>query len=102
MKSDHIKISVGSGDLVNVNRIIIQKGIEKQVVLYWYHSRGRVIASEYWAKIYLVLDAIRMNRTDGALVRVMSPVGDSQDAAERQAIGFVKELFPLLEPHLPA
>ncbi len=102
MKSDHITIPVGAGDLIEVNKVMIEKGIEKQVVLYWYQSRGRVIASEYWAKIYLVLDAIGMNRTDGALVRVISPVVDSERMAEQQAVDFVKELYPLLGRHLPA
>src|SRR5262245_12164594 len=57
-----------------VNRYLIQKGLERQLVLYWYQSRGRVIASEYWGKFYLIADAVRLNRTDGALVRVISPV----------------------------
>ena len=98
----HISIPVGAGDPIEVNRYVIQKGTKKQVVLYWYHSRGRVVASEYWAKIYLVLDAIRMNRTDGALVRVISPVAGSEEMAEQRAVDFVKELFPLLGRHLPA
>jgi hypothetical protein len=60
-----------------------------------------VIASEYWAKIYLVIDAIRMSRTDGALVRVISPVVDSEKTAELYAEDFVKDLLPLLNRHLP-
>lgn len=90
---------------IDVNRFLIQKGIDQQVVLYWYQSHGRVIASEYWGKIYLVLDAIWMNRTDGALVRVLSPVASGEDgaeaAAERRAVEFVRFLFPLLSGYLP-
>jgi EpsI family protein len=71
------------------------------VVIYWYQSHGRVVASEYWGKIYLVLDAIRMNRTDGALVRVIAPIVTSEDQAERAAVGFAQALFPLLDRYLP-
>jgi exosortase D (VPLPA-CTERM-specific) len=101
VKSDRIVIPVTAGESIEVNRYVIQKGLEKQVVLYWYQSHGRVIASEYWAKIYLVMDAIRMNRTDGAFVRVISPVLNSEKTAERHAVNFIRDLFPLLNRHLP-
>ena len=68
---------------VTMNRIVIQKGLDRQVVLYWYQSHGRVVASEYWGKIYTVLDAIRLNRTDAAMVRVMSAVPDRDDEGLR-------------------
>jgi EpsI family protein len=90
---------------VEVNSFVIEKGIERQAVLYWYQSRGRIVASEYWGKIYSVLDAMRYNRTDGAMVRVVLPiVGSEADAgavAERRAVGFVQQLFPVLSEHLP-
>ncbi len=91
---------------VAVNRVLIQKGVDRQVVLYWYQSHGRVTASEYWGKIYTVLDAIRLNRTDAAMVRVISPVADgsspaSQAASERAATDFAAALFPLLNRFLP-
>lgn len=101
VKSGRVVIPVAGGASIEVNRYVIQKGLEKQVVLYWYQSHGRVIASEYWAKIYLVIDAIRMNRTDGALVRVISAVRDSESIAEQHAIDFVKVVFPQLDRHLP-
>jgi EpsI family protein len=72
------------------------------VVLYWYQSHGRIIASEYWAKIYLTLDAIRLNRTDGALVRVITPIRGSEADAEQEAVAFVKTLYPLLGRYLPS
>ncbi len=71
------------------------------MVLYWYQSHGRVVASEYWGKVYTVLDAIRLNRTDAAMVRVISPVdapGDEPEAlAEKTVVGFAQAMFPLLE-----
>lgn len=86
-----------------VNRYIIQKGTDRQVVLYWYQAHDRVVASEYSAKYYLIRDAVTMNRTDGALVRVMAPYsGDNEAAAEQQVVDFVKAIFPLLGEYVPA
>jgi EpsI family protein len=105
VKRGHIRISVDGNAQIEINQIIIQKGMDKQVVLYWYQSHGRVIASEYWGKIYTVIDALRTNRTDAALVRVICPVSGSGSAAEvsaeQSAQGFVKALFPLLNQFLP-
>jgi EpsI family protein len=86
-----------------VNRYVIEKGVDRQLVLYWYQSHGRVVASEYWGKFYLVRDAVRLNRTDGALVRIIAPIADEggELAAEKSAVGFAKALFPLLGNYLP-
>jgi EpsI family protein len=91
-------------DAIEVNRVVIAKGLAKQIVIYWYQSHGRVIASEYWGKIYAVLDAVQTNRTDSALVRVMSPVGaleNDESASERAAVDFVISIFPRLNQYLP-
>jgi EpsI family protein len=88
-----------------VNRFVIRKGTERQVVLYWYQSHGRVVASEYWSKMYLVFDAVRSHRSDAALVRVISPVLPDEDgtsAAVRRVTEFVQALFAPLEGHLPS
>jgi EpsI family protein len=103
------EVVVPSGDgtarSVRVNRVVIEKGLERQLVYYWYQSQGRVVASEYWGKFYSVVDAVRHNRTDGALVRVMLVVpGPSSDAlaeSDRKALDFVSTLFPLLSNYLP-
>jgi EpsI family protein len=95
----------GAPRQIEINELVIEKGLDRQIVQYWYQSRDRVVASEYWGKVYLVADAIRHNRTDGALVRVMVPVeGRSAQAiseARAQAAAFVQALFPHLERHLP-
>ena len=97
-----ISIPVEGRDPIEVNRIVISKGLDQQLVLYWYQSHGRVVASEYWGKIYTVLDALRTNRTDAALVRVICPVGGAAEAkAEREAVRFVQSFFPLLDDYLP-
>ncbi len=106
VKRDHITVPIEGKGPIEINRIVIAKGLDKQVVLYWYQSHGRVVASEYWGKIYTVLDAARTNRTDAALVRVICPVAgtnvESEVFAERQAVEFVKAMFPLLDRYLPA
>jgi exosortase D (VPLPA-CTERM-specific) len=101
ISSGETQIAVGSGDAVKVNRYLIQKGRERQMVLYWYQSHGRIVANEYWAKLYLIVDAIRMNRTDGALVRVVTPITDSEAKAEQQVVDFAQTLLPLLDRHFP-
>jgi EpsI family protein len=90
---------------LTVNRFVIQKGLERQLVLYWYQGRGRVVGNEYMSKIYLVLDAARYNRTDAAIVRVVVPVAgttaEAEAAAERSALDFVAELMTPLGKFLP-
>jgi EpsI family protein len=84
-----------------VNRFVIQKGLERQVVLYWYQSHGRVIASEYMGKAYLVIDALRLNRTDGGLVRIITPVTGSVAEAHDRALAFANATFSHLGRFLP-
>lgn len=95
----------GAGRDITVNRYIVQKGLDRQLVLYWYQSHGRVVASEYTSKLLLINDAIRLNRTDGSLVRVIAPIPVSADddgaAAEQLAESFVRVLFPQLHSYLP-
>lgn len=103
IESGLLQIALADGRTVTVNRYIIGKGEARQFVLYWYQAHGRIIASEYWAKIYLVADAIRMNRSDGALVRVITPVAPSEGAevASERALGFAKEVLSRLDSFVP-
>jgi EpsI family protein len=91
---------------ISVNRYLIQKGVDRQLVLYWYQSHGRVVASEYWSKFFLIRDAVRINRTDAALVRVVVPIASNDDVSEARAqtqgVDFVKLLFPHLDKYLPS
>jgi EpsI family protein len=88
-----------------INRYLIQKGLDRQLVLYWYQSHGRIVASEYWSRFYLMTDAARLNRTDGAIVRVIAPLKDETEDAETRAeqngLRFVKGLLPHLNQFLP-
>jgi EpsI family protein len=88
------------GRRVPVNQYIIQKGIDQQVVLYWYQGRGRVVANEYANKALLMWDAATLQRTNGGLVRVMSPIVPGRDAAADVA-AFATALLPRLQRVMP-
>lgn len=103
LDSGELAVDVGSADPITVNRYVVAHGEDRSVVLYWYQSRDRVMASEYKAKFWTIADAIRLNRTDTALVRVVVPVIDRDEAAAtRTAVDFVKSFFGVLHRYLPA
>jgi EpsI family protein len=86
-----------------VNRYVISKGNARQLVLYWFWAHSRGVASEYWAKYYLVKDSITMNRSDGALVRFVTPMypGESPNAAQQRLLPFTSAVVPLLNKYIP-
>ena len=88
---------------IEVARYVIQKGLDRALVLYWYQSHGRVIAGDYRAKIFSIIDAVRLNRTDAALVRIVTPILDNETetASETRASAFVQSIFPLTGRYLP-
>lgn len=103
IESKRIRLTWPDGRSFPVNEYIIGRGLDRQVAIYWYQAHGRAVASEYWAKFYLVADAIRMNRSDGALVRVLTPVrsGESLESARTRAREFTTLLLPHLDRHIP-
>ncbi len=103
LQAGRTTIAAGTSGVVEVNRYVIQKGEDRQVALYWYQGRGRTVASEYWSKTFLVWDAALRHRTDGALVRVLSPVarGEDASAAGHRAEAFAADVFPLLSRFVP-
>jgi EpsI family protein len=107
LSDSKVTIDVGQGvghdAPITVNRYIIASGEQRSLVLYWYQSRDRAVAGEFEAKFWVMADAIRYNRTDTALVRVIVPVIDKdEDLAERQATDFVQSFYPTLRQHLPS
>jgi EpsI family protein len=101
VQSGYIKISIPGGRQIVVNEYVIQQGSDKQLVFYWYQGRGRVIASEYSGKFWMVADAISRNRTDGALVRVVTPMNDGEVQPRARLVSFTQLLFPQLERIIP-
>jgi EpsI family protein len=102
VESEPTSIAVAPATTITINRAVIQKGLDKQVILYWYQDRGRVISSEYWAKGYMMWDAMTQNRTDGSLIRISLPVVTTTDDAYRHGVSFLKDIWPLLQEYMPA
>jgi EpsI family protein len=93
---------VGGGPAIEANRYIIEHGsTDRQVLIYWYQGRGRAVASEYWGKIYTVLDSVRRRRSDGAMVRVIVPVRDSEAEALQLATDLAAQAAPVLPAFVP-
>ncbi len=88
---------------VKVIKLTLENGPRKQIMLYWFHSRGRIISSEYSQKIYLVVDSVLRHRTDGSFVRLIAPVQNNDDkAALRDLINFSEQLMPILKEYIPS
>jgi EpsI family protein len=103
LNSSEFTIDVGRNAPITVNRYVVAHGDDRSVVLYWYQSRDRAIASEYTAKFWVVMDAIRLNRTDTALIRIVVPiVNRDEDQAVSTAVAFVKTFYGAIRQNLPA
>ncbi len=99
---EHGRLSVeADGQRFPVNRYVVEKRGDRQLVLYWFQGRGHAVASEYTNKLYLLRDALRSGRTDGALIRVVTPVGAHPSRPDDVALGFVRALLPHLTQWLP-
>jgi EpsI family protein len=96
-----VQLAVDSGLRIEANRDVVQRGLDRELVFYWFQSHGRTVASDYWAKAYLVLDGLRLHRTDGALVRVAVGPFAQEASAERAASDFIHALAPKLTRQLP-
>jgi EpsI family protein len=83
------------------NKYLIQNGEQRALLVYWYQGRGRAVASEYWGKIYTVLDSVRMRRSDGAMVRITIPVGNADTNSLQSAIGLASEFAATSSTILP-
>jgi EpsI family protein len=110
LRSDNIQIVSADAPkqsrVVTANRFVFAKGTEHVFVLYWYQAHGRTTASEYWAKFYLVRDSIAMHRSDGAIVRLDTPISNPSDPsdearAEARTVDFAKKVLAPLDDYLP-
>jgi EpsI family protein len=88
---------------IKVIKLLVEKGDQRQVVLYWFQSRGRFIASEYMQKTYLVIDAITRKRTDGTFMRILSPITDgNEENTVNYLKDFAKMLIPISQEFIPS
>jgi EpsI family protein len=103
IENKRVTLSLPGHDPFPANRYLIAKGDARQLVLYWFWAHDRGVASEYWAKFYLVADSIKMNRSDGSLVRITTPMypGETADAAQERILPFAGDISPLLDNYIP-
>ena len=101
--STAIFISGPEQKTIKVNRAFMQLGDVKQLSYYWFPKAGRVLTNAYQLKLYTFWDALTQQRTDGALVRLITPVYQSEDLpqAEKRLQTFIQSLLPILNEYLP-
>jgi len=95
------QVALADGDAIDLNRYVVQKGVDKRLVLYWYQSHGRSVASEYWSRAYLIMDSLRFHRSDGALVRIVTEPIHDEAHGDIVAASFVRAAAPSLFHTLP-
>jgi EpsI family protein len=88
---------------MQVNRAMMQYGRSTQIAYYWFVQRGRILNNAYQLKLYNFWDALTMQRTDGALVRLITPVYENEELvdADERLQGFVRAIVPVLEEYIP-
>ncbi len=98
-----IRLKDPDGTSIPVNRYVVSKLGDRQLVLYWFQAHGRVVASEWKAKYYLIRDSILLNRSDGGMVRLMTPMldGETADAAQARMMKLGSQLLPLIDNYIP-
>jgi EpsI family protein len=98
-----VDLTDAAGKTYTVGDYLITNGSTKQEVLYWYQMQGRSIANDYKAKLYTLEDSIRYGRTDAALVRIITPIGDAEGRQEARSrvVAFAEQIAPLLPAYIP-
>ena len=101
--SRYTDLSDMNGKQFNVGEYVINNGASRQFVIYWYQAHGRSIANEYKARAYMLADAIRYNRTDGALVRIITPIAGTEQVADarERVLRFTAHMTPYLPQFIP-
>ena len=91
----------GPSRAITVNRYLIQKDNDQQLVFYWYQAQGKATAGELAARIEMVKNSLARHRTDGALVRVSSPVYGGVEETSERLVKYIQALYPNLGDYLP-
>jgi EpsI family protein len=99
--STRVQIGSEGGVPVLVNGYVVAQGTRRDMVLYWYQSHGRIVASEYWAKILLIADGLKNKPTDGAMIRVWTTAIDGEETAQARAVEFAQRVYPQVDEFLP-
>jgi EpsI family protein len=103
VESDKVTLSLPGKSPFLANRFVIAKGTQRALVVYWYWAHNRAVASEYWAKFYLIDDSIRLNRSDGSLIRVATELRHRETAAdaEPRLVSVLNVVAPTLDRYIP-
>jgi EpsI family protein len=101
LEASIIDVPIGARGALAVNRFVIQKDSQRQVVFYWYRAQGVDVASEVAAKVSLVQNAVARNRSDGALIRVSSPVEGTVGETSARLVAYIQAMYPTLAEYLP-
>jgi EpsI family protein len=99
--STRVQIGSVDGVPVLVNGYLVAQGAKQDMVLYWYQSHGRIVASEYWAKFWLVADALKHRTADGAMIRIWTTAADGEVTAQARAVDFAHRVYPQVAEFLP-
>jgi EpsI family protein len=99
--SSLVQIGSDDGVPVLVTGYLVAQGTRRNMVLYWYQSHGRIVASEYMAKFLLIADGLKSRPTDGALVRIWTTAADGEASAQARAADFARRVYPQIEEFLP-
>ena len=93
-------IALMNGSIFDVNRTLIERNGQRQLVYYWFEQRGRRMTNDIEAKIALVWDGITIGRTDGAIVRFTTNISGSEEEADTRIQLAIDEMFPALAQNL--
>lgn len=98
-----VKSKAADGRPFNYNRLVIQNGDYRQLVYYWYDQRGRKVANEFVMKFWLIVDAVTRKRSDGAMIRLLTPIGEGMtvEDADRKLEGLARRVETFLPAYVP-
>jgi len=94
-------ITTPQGFSFQANQYVIQNGSQRVAMIYWYQGRGRTVASEYWGKIYTVIDSVRLRRSDAAMIRVTVPIVSANAASLDAAVELAGKASEQLAEFVP-
>jgi len=103
LESGKITLALPGRPRVLANRYLIGKGDERALVIYWFLAHDRAVASEYWAKFYLIRDSILLNRSDGSLIRATTELehGETVRDAQQRLESVLSGATPALDSYVP-
>jgi exosortase D (VPLPA-CTERM-specific) len=98
-----IPLSGKTSSSLTVMRALMEKGDTRNLVYFWFNQRGRILTNAYEMKFYNLYDALIKKRTDGALVRIITPIASSEkiDDADKRLRLFLKDIIPTLDEFIP-